>query len=131
MMMPGKVQDLDPATFGKALESGDRLVVVEFYTNTCVNCAALKPVYEALSSEMGGEANFARVNAASNPSIAASFGIMGVPTIKFFCRGRPIGDIVGEVNATVLRNTIKDFIKHRVECVSKSSILRLEMDGYG
>ena len=129
--MPGKVQELDPATFGKALEAGDRLVVVEFYTDTCVNCAALKPVYEALSSELDAEAAFTRLNANSHPSIAAKFGIMGVPTIKFFCRGRPIGDIVGEVNATVLRNTIKDFIKHRVECVSKSTILRLEMDGYG
>ena len=129
--MAGSVQELDPGSFGKALEGGDRLVVVEFYTDTCVNCAALKPVYEALSAEMGAEASFARVNAASNPSLASSFGIMGVPTIKFFCRGRPIGDIVGEVNATVLRNTIKDFIKHRLECVSKSSVLRTEMDGYG
>ena len=129
--MPGNVRELDPSSFGKALEADDRLVVLEFYTTTCSNCAALAPVYEALSAEMGREASFARINAAAHPAVAARFGILGVPTIKFFCRGRPIGDIVGEVNATVLRNTIKDFIKHRVECVSKSSILRLEMDGYG
>jgi len=129
--MPGNVQELDPASFGKALDLGDRLVIVEFYTSTCSNCAALAPVYEALSVEMGREASFTRMNAASNPAIAASFGIMGVPTIKFFCRGRPIGDIVGEVNATLLRNTIKDFIRHRAECVSKSTMLGPEMDGYG
>jgi thioredoxin-like negative regulator of GroEL len=129
--MGANVVELEPGTFGKALENGDRLVVVEFYTNTCTNCAALKPVYEALSAEMGREAVFTRLNAADHAPLAQRFGIMGVPTIKFFCRGRPIGDIVGEVNATVLRNTIKDFIKHRVECVSKSTSLWTEMDGYG
>jgi thioredoxin 1 len=131
MPMAANVQELDPGSLGKALESGDRLVVVEFYTDTCVNCAALKPVYEALSAEMGDEAVFTRLNAASHAEVARRFGIMGVPTIKFFCRGRPIGGIVGEVNATVLRNTIKDFIRHRVECVSKSTSLWTEMDGYG
>ena len=131
MSVPGSVSELDPASFGKALESGDRLVVVEFYTNTCPNCAALRPVYEALSVEMGREALFARLNAADHAEVARRFGIMGVPTIKFFCRGRPVGDIVGEVNATVLRNTIKDFIRHRSDCVSRSTALWTEMDGYG
>jgi len=127
----GNVLELDPSSFGKALEDGDRLVVVEFYTTTCSNCAALAPVYDALSGELGREASFCRVNAATHTALAAQFGIMGVPTIKFFCRGRPIGDIVGEVNATVLRNTVKDFIRHRLECVSKSTVLRPEIDGYG
>jgi len=127
----GNVLELDPSSFGKALEAGDRLVVVEFYTDTCPNCAALAPVYEALSAEMGREASFARANANVHIALAQKFGVMGVPTIKFFCRGRPIGDIVGEVNATVLRNTIKDFIRHRVECASRSTVLRPEMDGYG
>ncbi|MBM4249667.1 MAG: thioredoxin [Euryarchaeota archaeon] len=129
--MAGTVLELDPTSFGEALEQGDRLVVVEFYTDTCPNCAALRPVYEALSAEMGAEARFTRLNAAAHATLAARFGIMGVPTIKFFCRGRPIGDIVGEVNTTVLRNTIKDFIRHRTECVSRSTAIRTEMDGYG
>jgi thioredoxin 1 len=129
--MPENVQELDPASFGKALDSGDRLVVVEFYTNTCSNCAALAPIYDALAREMGREASFTRVNANAQIALAQKFGVMGVPTIKFFCKGRPIGDIVGEVNATVLRNTIKDFIRHRTECITKSTALWTEMDGYG
>ncbi len=131
MPMGANVSELEPSTFGKALDSGDRLVVVEFYTNSCSNCAALAPIYEALSAEMGNEAVFARLNAADHPALAQRFGVLGVPTIKFFCRGRPIGDIVGQVNATVLRNTIKDFIRHRTECVTKSTALWTEMDGYG
>jgi thioredoxin 1 len=125
------VRELDPSSFVKALDMGDRLVIVEFYTSTCSNCAALAPIYEALSVELDREAAFTRLNANSHPALAAQYGIMGVPTIKFFCRGRPIGDIVGEVNSTVLRNTIKDFIRHRLECVSTSTALGPEIDGYG
>ena len=127
----GNVKELDPDSFERVISSGDRLVIVEFYTSTCANCAALAPIYEALSSEMRREAVFARINANTYNTVAARFGIMGVPTIKFFCRNRPIGDIVGEVNPTLLRNTIKDFIRHRTECLSKSTPLRLEIDGYG
>jgi thioredoxin 1 len=130
-MMPGNVKELDQASLEQALAGGDKLLVVEFYTTTCVNCAALAPIYEELSSELKQEAVFARINANVHPSLAAKFGIMGVPTIKFFCRNRPIGDIVGEVNTTLLRNTIKDFIRHRNECLSKSTPIHLEIDGYG
>ena len=42
-----------------------------------------------------------------------------------------IGDIVGEVNITILRNSIKDFIRHRTECPFNMTPLKFEIDGYG
>lgn len=129
--MGGNVKDLDLGRFEQALDVGDKLVVVEFYSNNCAFCAAVAPIYEALSHEMGDEAVFARINAQENPTLAQKFGVMGTPTFKFFCRKQAIGDIVGEVNITLLRNSIKDFIRHRTECPFKMTPLRFEMDGYG
>ncbi|MBI5001542.1 MAG: thioredoxin [Euryarchaeota archaeon] len=129
--MAGAVQELTEGNFDSSLEGADKLAIVEFYTNTCVNCMAMRPVYEALAIELEKYALFARINVAESQAIAARYGIMGVPTFKFFCGQRPIGELVGAINATILGNTIKDFVRHKNECISKSTPIIYEMDGYG
>lgn len=128
--MTGGVKELDMGQVDQVLDEGDRLVILEFYTDNCAFCAAVAPVYQQLSNELANEAVFTRINAAQNSQLAQRFGVRGTPTFKFFCRGRPIGDLVGEMNITLLRNSIKDFIRHRLECVSKSTPLVTELDGY-
>lgn len=129
--MDDKVRELDANNFDDAIRESDRLVIVEFYNTTCPNCRTIAPTYSELSVELEKEAVFTKINAQQNPSIAARFGIMGVPTFKFLCQDRPIGEIVGSVHATMLRNTIKDMVRHRIECISKSTRLTFELDGYG
>jgi thioredoxin 1 len=128
--LTGGVKELDVGQVDQVLDSGDRLVILEFYTDNCAFCAAVAPVYQQLSNELANEAIFTRINAAEYSQLAQRFGVRGTPTFKFFCRGRPIGDLVGEMNITLLRNSIKDFIRHRLECVSKSTPLITELDGY-
>ncbi len=129
--MESEIKELDMSSLDKVLKSTEKLIIVEFYTNTCPNCRAIAPVYANLSKELSRDAVFTQINAQVNTELASRYGVMGVPTFRFFCKERPIGEIVGEVNATILRNTIKDFIKHRTECISKSTSLSYEMDGYG
>lgn len=129
--MEDKVKELDDKSFDETLKDTDKLVIVEFYNTTCPNCQAIAPVYSELSNELQKEAVFTRVNVEQNIAIAARYGVMGVPTFKFLCKNKPIGEIVGSVHATMLRNTIKDYIRHRLECVSKSTPIVYEIDGYG
>jgi thiol-disulfide isomerase/thioredoxin len=129
-MMSDTIEDLDETSFVKAAETSDKLVIVEFFNTTCPSCQAIAPVYSALSKELGEHAVFAKVNAQQNMELAMRFGIMATPTFKFFCKGMPVGELVGAVNETMLRNTIKDLIRHRSECISKSTKLVYEIDGY-
>jgi len=115
----------------ETLKSTEALIVVEFYSPNCGNCVAIAPVYEKLSEEFQKNATFTKINAPLNMDLAYHYGVMATPTFKFFCKGRPIAELVGEVNETLLRNTIKDLIRHRNECVSKSTRLVFEIDGYG
>lgn len=129
--MGDNIKELDDKSFDETLKNTDKLVIVEFYNTTCPNCQAIAPVYVELSQELEREAVFTKVNVERNTAISARYGVMGVPTFKFFCKNRPIGEIVGSVHATMLRNTIKDYIRHKLECVSKSTSIVFEMDGYG
>ncbi|UCG70275.1 MAG: thioredoxin [Thermoplasmata archaeon] len=129
--MEDNIKELDDKTFDELLSESDKLVIVEFYNTTCPNCRAIAPVYSELSQELQKEAVFTRINVEQNMKIAARYGVMGVPTFKFLCKERPVGEIVGSVNATMLRNTIKDYVRHRLECLSKSTSIVYELDGYG
>jgi len=129
--LESKVRELTGLSFQDILDTTKKLVVVEFYTSTCPNCRIMEPVLEEIAEELKEIAEFTRVNAQTNPALAASHGIMGVPTFKFFCQGRSIGELVGALPATILRNTIKDLVKRRSECISKSTPVSYEIDGYG
>lgn len=129
--MENRVKDLNEKLFNETLNSTEKLVIVEFYTSTCPNCQAIAPTYIKLSNELKNTAVFTKVNAELNSNLAIQFGIMGVPTFKFFCKNRIVGELVGSVNTTLLRNTIKDLIKHKNECISKSTPITYEIDGYG
>jgi thioredoxin-like negative regulator of GroEL len=126
-----EVRELNDESFDKLITTSEKFVAVMFYTNSCPNCRAITPVYSELSNELEKDAVFTRVNAQQNGILAVRFGIMGVPTFKFFCKNKPIGELVGAINSTLLRNTIKDLIRHKNECISKTTSFRWEIDGYG
>jgi thioredoxin-like negative regulator of GroEL len=126
-----EIEELNDSTFMELLNNSDKFISVMFYTTTCPNCRAITPVYQELSRELKKDAIFTRINAQNNAGTSSQYGIMGVPTFKFFCKGQPIGEIVGAINATILRNTIKDLIRHKNECAAKTTKFSWEMDGYG
>jgi len=123
--------ELDQESFNSLISSTQKLVIVQFYTPTCPNCKAIEPVFRELAGELSKEAVFGKLNAAHYGVVAARYGIRGVPTFKFFCKGRPIWEVVGAVNETIFRNTIKDILRYRSECVTRSSPLTFELTGYG
>lgn len=127
--MEGILTDVDEGQFNEILASTDKPVVVEFYTVTCPVCAAMEPTLIQLAEEMKDEAIFIKVNVQTNRELAAFHGIMGVPTLYFYCEQKVVHATTGEVNSTVLRNTIKDMIKHARECKTRPKVY--EMDGYG
>jgi len=126
------VRDIGQSEFDPEIEkSQNKLVVVEFYTTTCPNCAAMVPVFEEVASLMAKDAVFFTVNANENQELAMRFGVMGVPAFKFFCNGKEVAGTVGATNVTALSNTVKDLVKYGTQCISNSTILKYEMDGYG
>jgi thioredoxin 1 len=107
----------------KELLRSDIPVVVEFYTPTCPFCRQLTPLLHKLSGEYAGRLKFAMVDASAESELASGYGIMGVPTLKFFCAGRPIAEIVGLKSEEELRAGFEEILRTYKRCVSESSPL--------
>ena len=98
-------------------------VIVEFYASTCPFCARLTPIFRKLSEIYGDRLRFALVNASESADIAEGYGVMGVPTLKFFCDGRPIHEIVGFKPEEELKDEIEKVLQTHKTCISQSSPL--------
>ena len=99
------------------------LVLVDFWHPQCPYCRVLEPIYVELSREYEGKLEFARFNVLESPEnqeLAVRWGIMGTPTLKFFCGGRPVQDIVGVLTKDYLRQGI-DFALGSIENMSRGA----------
>jgi thioredoxin 1 len=98
-------------------------VVVEYYTPTCPYCSRLTPIFRKLSEVYGDRMRFAMVDSSVSTDIAEGYGVMGVPTIKFFCDGRPIHEIVGFKPEEELKQEIEKILETHKRRISQSSPL--------
>lgn len=71
---------------------------------------------------------FGMVDVRNQKELALKNGINSVPTIRFYCDSNQLGEMRGEINETMLKNSIKDYQKYGKSC-SKTTPIR-ELDGY-
>lgn len=105
----------------------DHLVVVDFWHEQCPWCLRLNPIYSEVAEEYKSKVKFAKLNVLAsqeNQTVASKYGIMGTPTLVFFCDGRPVETVAGFQPKERLKQLVDDVIgKHR-ECVEKSTELK-------
>ncbi len=126
--MSKDIVETNAANWKEEVLESKELVVVEFWHPQCPYCRVLEPIYVKLSKEYASKLKFVKFNVlenAENQELAAKYGIMGTPTLKFFCQGRPIQDIVGMLTKDYLRQGIEFAVKKHRECAEKSTPLRL------
>lgn len=74
--------------------------IVDFYADWCGPCKMLGPVLESM------DANILKVNVDSHEELAASFGVMSIPTICFFRDGELKRKEIGFRNKDDLENIL-------------------------
>jgi thioredoxin 1 len=83
--MVDKVTD---ATFEKDVLKASEPVVVDFWAEWCAPCRAIAPALEEISKSLAGKVKIVKLNVDENPSTAAKYGIMSIPTLMLFKGGQ-------------------------------------------
>ncbi len=100
------VAQVDSASFQQVVEGGD-VVIVDFYADWCGPCKIVAPIMEKLSSEYDGRAKFTKLDVDNNPEVAERFGIMSIPTLIVFKKGKPVERFVGAAPPQHYRDLIE------------------------
>ena len=124
------VIELNDANWEKNVEKEEKPVMVMFYSNSCPHCQAIEPHFEKYANEFKDKVVFANVNVADNPTIVGRYVIMGTPTFKFFCKGKPIQDLVGAIYPTLLKKANEETLQHGSQCVKNTTWIDPGITGY-
>mmetsp|Transcript_883 Transcript_883/g.859 ORF Transcript_883/g.859 Transcript_883/m.859 type:complete len:108 (+) Transcript_883:49-372(+) len=80
-------------------ESGDKLVVVDYFANWCGPCVSMGPKVEAMSSEFDGKAAFIKVDVDAAEDAAEKAEIQVLPTFVFYKGGKEVTRMSGASEA--------------------------------
>jgi thioredoxin 1 len=98
-------------TFEEMVVKSDVPVLVDFWAPWCGPCHVVAPVIEELSREHFGRVKFVKVDVDRAQKTAMSLGIMSIPTIAIFDKGRIVNQLIGVQSKAVLEKMIQDSIK--------------------
>ena len=85
-------------TFQKEVLESKLPVLVDFWAEWCGPCRMLAPTLEAIAQETQGTAKVCKVNVDAEPGLAATYGIMSIPSVLLFVNGKFVDQTIGLVS---------------------------------
>jgi len=101
---------INESNFDKEVLMSDLPVMVDFWAVWCGPCKVLGPIVEELAKDYEGKLKVGKVNVDENNALAAKYGVMSIPTLKFFKSGKLVGEMIGAAPKTSVEAEIKKHI---------------------
>ncbi len=76
------------------IKNSNKKVLIDFYADWCGPCKMVSPIIDQIADETD-EFLIAKVNVDEEPSLAADFGVMSIPTLIVIENGKIIKQSVG------------------------------------
>ena len=89
--------------FEKEVVGSKLPVIVDFWAEWCGPCRAMAPVFESVSKEFAGKMSFAKLDVDSNQELSSQFGVMSIPSLLVFKKGKEADRIVGSMSSDKLK----------------------------
>ncbi|MEW6482774.1 MAG: thioredoxin [bacterium] len=102
--------ELTDENFKKEVLEAEIPVVVDFWAPWCGPCRMLASVIDELAEEYKEKVKIGKLNVDENRNIAIEYGVMSIPTLKFFNKGQIVNEIIGVVNKDVLKKKLDKLI---------------------
>lgn len=88
--------------FEEKVSKAQGVVLVDFYSDSCVPCRQLAPVLSEIEEEYSGKAAVCKVNVNYEGELAAAYQVMSAPTLVLFRDGEVLGRKSGVQKKSVL-----------------------------
>ena len=105
------VLHIDGSKFQDEVVRSSQPVLVDFYADWCGPCKIIEPVIAQLSKEYEGRVKFVKIDTDANQELATQFGIMSIPTVMFFSKGKVEDMVIGAVPASIFKTKLNSLVK--------------------
>lgn len=119
--MPDAVRAVTTQEWQAAVLNSPTPVAVDFWHEQCTWCKRLEPDFAAVATEQADKMTFYKLHVFQEPEVTRRYGIQGTPTIKFFCGGREVHEIVGFRPRAVLAKEVETVLETSQDCLRSST----------
>ncbi len=92
----------------ETLIASGKTVFCDFWATWCGPCRMLAPVFEELSNDFDGKAEFVKLDVDENEEAARKYGISSIPNIIAFKGGKPAANSLGFLPKASLEKFVND-----------------------
>ncbi|SFB35291.1 thioredoxin 1 [Acetitomaculum ruminis DSM 5522] len=96
--------------FNEKVLENNLLVLVDFYTDSCVACKKIAPELSEIEDSYEGKINVFKVNTNFDIELARKYKVLSNPTLILFKNGQDIGKQIGYKKY----NEISDWIEENI-----------------
>lgn len=81
--------------FEEEVLKSDQPVLVDFYADWCGPCRMQAPIMEELAKEFKEKIKIGKFSIEESPKMTEKYGIMSIPALKIFKKGKIVWEAVG------------------------------------
>jgi thioredoxin 1 len=93
--MAGSLKEFTDGNWKSEVLDSPIPVVVDFWAPWCGPCRNLGPTIEKIATDYDGKVKVGKLNTDENQDTPSTHGIMAIPTVVFFEKGREVDRLVG------------------------------------
>jgi thioredoxin len=86
------------------------LVLVDFWSESCEDCADLMPEIEELESEFVDSVVFGKVDIKGNRRLAIGEKVLGLPTVLIYKNGKQLASFSKEIDVEDVSEKLKELL---------------------
>ncbi len=101
------VIELTDQNFEQEVLKSSNPVLVDFYAPWCGPCQMMHSIIDELAKETEGKFMVYKVNVDENPALAEKYGIMSIPALKIFKKGKVIKEFNGVQSKMILKSELE------------------------
>jgi thioredoxin len=100
----------DDTNFDYLLDDGQRAIIVDFWSPTCVPCKLIEPGLKKIATRYGSKVKIIKVNVNDSPKTSSRYLVRGLPTLLFIRNGSVKTQVVGAVNLNQIEEKLQQVI---------------------
>ena len=101
------IHDITDENFENIVLGAKEVFVLDFFSDWCPPCKAMKPVFNEVAEEFNQGVNFGKIDISANTQIPAEYSVLAIPTFIIFKGGEEVKRLSGVVSKDKFNAEIK------------------------